>query len=331
MAHSPKGELMTIKLKPFLTPTLRAVAAASILALIADATLAANAAKTGFNFTSGSLRSAIGLYSSNTFVYVQPLTGTPQTVVFGDIGDTPLAADYDGDGITDLAVYRPSTRQFWWKRSSDNVVSGATFGDPGDIPIAADFDGDGKTDIAIYRPSDGYFAYRRSSDDLIGYFAIGPAYSVPLVGDVDGDGKSDPIVFDARSKTYHWISSGTQQTQSQSFPTVTASAVPVVGNYISTNLSTLAVFEPIVGAAKFSYYSGGALATKSMPGPGVPLSVDYDGDGKADFAIARRGNGNHIVTYIPSPHTGTATTSVTIGSTTNYPSTIPLGQPFYQP
>ncbi|HYP50583.1 MAG TPA: hypothetical protein VEQ34_06545, partial [Pyrinomonadaceae bacterium] len=53
---------------------------------------------------------------------------------FGTEGDVPIAAEFDGDGITDIAVFRPSTG--WWyaiKSSSDTFVA-AKFGTAGDLP-----------------------------------------------------------------------------------------------------------------------------------------------------------------------------------------------------
>ena len=60
----------------------------------------------------------------------------------------PGAGDYNGDGTTDVAVFRPSTAQ-WFVRNQFTVV----FGDPGDIPVPADYNGDGTTDVAVYRRS----------------------------------------------------------------------------------------------------------------------------------------------------------------------------------
>ena len=45
--------------------------------------------------------------------------------------------DYDKDGRTDLAVWRPTTGEWWIYRSSDSVVSGVTWGAPLDIPLSS--------------------------------------------------------------------------------------------------------------------------------------------------------------------------------------------------
>ena len=49
---------------------------------------------------------------------------------FGDPTDTPVPGDYDGDGRTDLAVFRQSTGQ-WFVR---NLLA-VQFGDPTDTPM----------------------------------------------------------------------------------------------------------------------------------------------------------------------------------------------------
>ena len=76
-----------------------------------------------------------------------------QTVRFGVAGDLFLAADFDGDDKGDITVFRPSTGDWWWMRSSDNVVNAIHWGVNGDVPVPADYDADGQTDFAVYRPA----------------------------------------------------------------------------------------------------------------------------------------------------------------------------------
>jgi hypothetical protein len=68
--------------------------------------------------------------------------------------------DFDGDGITDIGVYRDGV---WFiRRSSDGGMTTGEWGGAEDIPVPADYDGDRKSDIAVYR--DGLWFIRRSSD-----------------------------------------------------------------------------------------------------------------------------------------------------------------------
>lgn len=96
---------------------------------------------------------------ANTFFIQQSSNGQTKGLTFGiRQTDSVVPADFDGDGKTDIAIVRvdKSNQKIWyWRRSSDGVVSGQQFGltDPSysEAQVPGDYDGDGKSDFAIWR------------------------------------------------------------------------------------------------------------------------------------------------------------------------------------
>ncbi len=119
--------------------------------------------------------------------------------------------DIDGDGTSDLIVWRPSSGIFYILTSQSNFSYAAhisyQLGLPGDIPLTGDFDGDKKTDLAVWRPSNGTWYFRSSTSNysVITATQWGAPGDVPLVGDTDGDKISDIIVYRANSGMFYTL------------------------------------------------------------------------------------------------------------------------------
>lgn len=108
-----------------------------------------------------------------------------------------LAADFDGDTITDLAVYDNGT---WYIDYFNDAIADkqVVFGGPTslDTPVAADFNGDGKADIGVYR-NDGVWYVDFNLDgipDRVSSFG-GLAGDIPVAGDFNGDGNIDRGIY----------------------------------------------------------------------------------------------------------------------------------------
>ncbi len=123
--------------------------------------------------------------------YVLKSSGGVLQSEFGQEYGIPVPQDYDGDGLTDRAIYSAGT---WQISKTDGSPRTENWGLPGDIPVPADYDGDGTADIAVFRPSEGRW-YIRHLNGNINVIEWGLAGDVPVPGDYDGDGKTDPAVY----------------------------------------------------------------------------------------------------------------------------------------
>jgi murein DD-endopeptidase MepM/ murein hydrolase activator NlpD len=99
-----------------------------------------------------------GIQGKWYIIYSSTDTELSPTPVYGFSDDTPVPADYDGDGRADIAIYRPfeswSGVQGKWYiiySSTGNELSPTpVYGYWNDRPVPGDYDGDGRTDIAIF-------------------------------------------------------------------------------------------------------------------------------------------------------------------------------------
>jgi len=98
-------------------------------------------------------------------------------VYFGGGDDDPVPRDYNGDGTTDIGIFRYSSG-LWAIRS----VTRSYFGGSVDEAAPADYNGDGSCDIAIFRYTSGLWAVRSLTR---AYFGGGSDW--PLAGDYRGE------------------------------------------------------------------------------------------------------------------------------------------------
>ena len=220
-----------------------------------------------------------------------------------------VKADVDGDGRSDLVVWRP-TDGVWYVLESSTDYTTTTIvplGDraQGDVPVTGELDGDGKRDFLVWRPSinpGGTYIWRLSST----YYASGgsaPAGvaawgAVPLIGDLDGDGRGDLFTFSqSGASAFNWSgrSSSTDYVGLIILGRFGAPGYqPMFADFDGDGKDDQVLFRASTGdwvwafSSKFYFNGDGRL----FGGPGdQPFIGDFDGDGRPDIAVWRPSTG----------------------------------------
>jgi photosystem II stability/assembly factor-like uncharacterized protein len=192
-----------------------------------------------------------------------------------------VVADFDGDGKTDVSVFRPNGGSWFISNSSDSQFRAANFGQNGDSIAPADFDNDDKTDFAVFRA--GIWYILNSSDGAFRGEQFGLTNDKPVPADYDGDGKADLAVF--RGGNWYIINSSNNQFRAVSWGL--SDDLPVTGDFDGDGLADIAVFRPSTGTWYLLQSTGGFAAVSFGIAEDKPVVGDYDGDGKTDVAVFR--------------------------------------------
>jgi aldose sugar dehydrogenase len=263
-----------------------------------------NATRNGFDFASPGLSD---LVADSPAEFREVLLGTGFGTPFGGITDLkvgpdgllyvlsfglgkifvisgqPTPVDFDGDGRSDITVYRDGA---WFiLRSSDGGMTATGWGGLSqDLPVPADYDGDSEVDIAVYR--DGAWYVIRSSDGGMTVTGWGGLLAdKPVPGDYDGDGKADLTVY--RNGLWFILRSSDGAQTAVSWGGALQD-VPVPADYDGDGKTDVAVYRDGAWFILRSSQGGTVTGWGGLP-QDVPVPMDYDGDGKADIAVYRNG------------------------------------------
>ena len=220
-------------------------------------------------------------------------------IKWGLASDVQVPADYDGDGVKDVAVWRPSNGNWYIVRSSNGQIwqlrwgqsTPSPTGNIDDVPVPADYDGDKVDDIALWRPADGKWYVLTSKTNFYPPAASiiewGVYGDIPVPADYDGDGRTDAAVFRSMQNRWYIAQSKTGNLDTRNFG-IAGSDLLVPADYTGDGRADLAVFRSGVWYVQ-DYTNQETDRFEFGFADSTPVPADYDGDGTTDFAVYKQG------------------------------------------
>ena len=213
--------------------------------------------------------------------------------------------DFDGDGLTDIAVVRPTPLpsgtpmpSTWHTMQSCRDYSTTEFGLRGDQVAPGDFDGDGKTDRAVFREDSGAWHWIATGDPgptpTPRTFYYGTTGDIAVPADYDGDNIDDIAVW--RPSNGYWYIRQSSDDQDIYVQWGEEDDVPAPADYDGDGNDDQAVFRLKNGIWWLNIEARTISFQFGLEGD-VPVAGYYDDDASADIAVWRPSEGRWYIAF----------------------------------
>lgn len=207
--------------------------------------------------------------------------------------------DYDGDGRTDLQVYRNSVNTFFALRSTDRAFLQQPLGSPGDsVSLTVDWDGDGRSDFSTARyNAEVLWRIIPSTTNVLqetrwGSSSLGDFFAA---ADYDGDGAFDIAVF--RAGVWYIIESSTGNVRYEYWGQ--SGDIPAATDFDGDGKADVAIARSENGL-RYWWIRNSSNGAVSVIQWGLSSDAfftgrsDFDGDAKADLLVIRNVSGQRV-------------------------------------
>lgn len=198
----------------------------------------------------------------------------PMEVQYGCKDCLPFAADIDGNGRSDLALYNPADQHWMFDTDLDGEAElNLTLPDAllGDVPLLGDWDGDGRSSPGLFTPETLTWTFFTEEGQVLSTLQAGKPGDIPVTGDWNGDGRDTIGVYRA------------------------AIGEVDLENELTGPLSGVDFFGPVDNIPVAGHWSGQRAETLSFFGKGTWLPFYWTHDGEpliqpAPFVLGRAGD-----------------------------------------
>ncbi|HLK83026.1 MAG TPA: FG-GAP-like repeat-containing protein [Xanthobacteraceae bacterium] len=218
----------------------------------------------------------------------------------------PVAHDFNGDGLSDVAWRDTSGNAAAWLMNGAQLVQSAPYGT---VPTAwsivgqRDFNGDGMADW-LWRDTSGnvaiWFLNGAQLSQSAGVGNVAKAWSVAGTGDFDGDGKGDVLWQDTSGNVAVWFMNGAQATPAGVGAASSGWSIAGTGDFNGDGKSDI-LWQDNSGNVAIWFMNGVQVTPAGVGAVSTAWSIvgtgDFNGDGKSDI-LFRDASGNVAIWFM---------------------------------